>query len=248
MSNAERSGRGRSGKQSSTEPRSWEEVNQRLAYLGEAERQIRALRDQFEQKVAVLKQQWLEASQPVEEEREQLQGQIERFYWGHRAELLAEGRKSVELAFGRLGSRLSRSVVVEDVAAAQQWLEAHGLGGFLRTRTELDREAIRSTLLAPNGAGESVSHSLLSCPAIRLQESEQFWYEITRPALRSLGSGGPAAASLRTRRRDGSRAPARAGREVGASNSSGGRARELVRSHVVPAAAASGGSHDRAVQ
>src|ERR1035437_4605633 len=50
-----------SAKRSPEELRSWEQVNQRLASLGEAERQIRSLRDQFEQNVAVLKQQWLEA-------------------------------------------------------------------------------------------------------------------------------------------------------------------------------------------
>ena len=190
MSRTERSGRARPRTNPEAEPRSWEEINQRLAYLGEMDRQIRALRDQFEQKVAVLKQQWLEAMQPLEREQERLQEQIERFYWAHRPEILAKGRKSVELAFGRLGSRLSRSVVVEDVAAAQQWLEAHGLGRFLRTRTDVDREAIRSALLASNGSGQSLSRSLLSCPAIQFQETEQFWYEVTRPTAQGLPAKG----------------------------------------------------------
>jgi len=150
--------------------------------LGEVERQIRTLRDQFEEKVAVLKQQWLEASQPMESEWDRLRSQLERFYWAHLEEVLAQGRKSVDLAFGRLGSRLSRSVVVEDMAVAQQWLEANGLERFLRTSTDVDREAIRSTLLAPNAFGTSLSHALLSCPVIRLQESEQFWYEVSRNA------------------------------------------------------------------
>lgn len=251
MSKAEGSGRGRSGKQSPAEPRNWEEVNQRLAYLGEAERQIRALRDQFEQKVAVLKQQWLEASQPVEQERDRLREQIERFYWGHRGELLAEGRKSVELAFGRLGSRLSRSVAVEDAVAAQQWLEAHSLARFLRTRTEVDREAIRSALLASNGSGEFLSRALLACPAIQFQETEQFWYEVTRPALRSLGSGGPTAQGLGTVGRAGARANPRVGRGpgrvAGASNSSRRPVREAAPEHVVSETISSGGCHDRAV-
>lgn len=241
MSKAEGRGDVRSGKGASAEPHSWEEVNQRLAYLGEVERQIRALRDQFEQKVAVLKQQWLEASQSVEQECKRLQQQIERFYWGHRGELLAEGRKSVELAFGRLGSRLSRCVVVEDVEAAQQWLEAHGLGRFLRTRTEVDREAIRSALLASNGSGESLSRALLACPAIQFHETEQFWYEVTRPTKQGL----------RTANRAGVRAGRQvgrgAGREVGASNSSGRRVREFGQVPVVSGAISSGGCHDRAV-
>ena len=241
MSRAERSRGGRSGKESPAEPRSWEEVNQRLAYLGEVERQIRALRDQFEQKVAVLKQQWLEASQPVEQERERLQQQIERFYWGHRGELLAEGRKSVELAFGRLGSRLSRCVVVEDAEAAQQWLEAHGLGRFLRTRTEVDREAIRSALLASNGSGESLSRALLACPAIQFQETEQFWYEVSRPTAQGLRAAG------RVGFRANHQVGRGAGREAGASNSSGRRVREIAQDHVGSGAISSGGCHDRAV-
>jgi hypothetical protein len=85
---------------------SWDDVNDRLGLLGEVDRQLRVLRDDFEQKVAVLKQQWLESSRPIEKERGRVQAQIERFYWTRREELLARGHKSVELAFGRLGSRL----------------------------------------------------------------------------------------------------------------------------------------------
>lgn len=200
MSRAKRSGRGRSGKQSPAEPRNWEEVNQRLAYLGEAERQIRALRDQFQQKVAVLQQQWLEASQPVERERESLQHQIERFYWAHRAEVLVAGRKSVELAFGRLGSRRSRSVVVEDAAAAEQWLAAHGFQRYLRSRTEIDREALRSTLLAGNGAGGEAA-ALLACPAVRLRDAEEFWYEVNRVEWGTLAPSIKAAEASNVSRR-----------------------------------------------
>lgn len=180
VSTAERSGRARSGKSSPAEPRDWEEVNQRLSYLGEVERQIRGLQDQFQEKVAVLKQQWLEASQPVERERERLQRQIERFFWAHRSELASQGRKSVELAFGRLGVRLSRSVIVEDETAAQQWLAAHGLERFLRTRTEVDREAVRATLLAAQGLPDEPARRLLVCPAIHLREVEQFWCQVHR--------------------------------------------------------------------
>jgi len=227
MSTTERTRRGRSGKQTPAEPRSWDEVNQRLAYLGEMERQIRALRDQFEQKVAVLKQQWIEASQPVESERKRLQDQIERFYWAHRREVLAEGRKSVELPFGRLGSRLSRSVVVEDAAAAQQWLEAQGLDRFLRARTEIDREADRATFLSTNGSGNGQSSAVLACPMIHLQETEQFWYEV-----KSGGLG----------------ANHQTGREGATSNNSRGRVREATPGNASARAIREGGCHDRVIQ
>jgi phage host-nuclease inhibitor protein Gam len=169
----------------------WDHVNERLGLLGEIDRQLRVLRDDFEQKVAVLKQQWLESSRPIEKERDRVQGQIERFYWTQHEELRAQGRKSVELAFGRLGSRLSRSVVVEDPALAQQWLEAHGIERFLRTRTEVDREAIRSTLLSASGLGDSVSHALLACPAIRFEESEQFWCTLLQSPAESVPPESP---------------------------------------------------------
>ncbi|MGH9786095.1 MAG: host-nuclease inhibitor Gam family protein [Terriglobia bacterium] len=231
-----RAARRRSSAVSSPDPRSWDEVNQRLGYLGEVERQIRALRDEFEQKAAVLKQQWLEASRPVEKERDRVQDQIERFYWARRDELAAEGRKSVDLAFGRMGSRLSRSVVVEDVGLAQQWLEAHGLDRFLRTRTEVDRDAIRSTLLAAAGFGTSVSHALLACPAIRFQETEQFWYALNETPT----SGEPPA------RRKALRANPQTESGAGASHLNGRRVRNLDRGAVLPAAASRGGLHDRA--
>ncbi len=189
MNKTECKGRGAAGKRGAEEPRSWEDVNQRLSCLGELERQNRLLRDQFDQKVAVLKQQWLESSRPVASEKEKLERQIECFYWAHRDEVLALGRKSVELAFGQLGTRHSRSLVVEDAAAAERWLEAHGLGRFLRVRTEIDREAIRSALVAGQGANASngtnaAPQELGGCPGIRLRESDEFWYrvETARPA------------------------------------------------------------------
>ena len=189
---AMRTKRSRSRAHSSPDLQNWDDVNERLGLLGEVDRQLHILRDEFEQKVAVLKQQWLESSRPIEKERDRVQGQIERFYWTRREELRAQGRKSVELAFGRLGTRLSRSVVVEDAALAQQWLEAHGLERFLRTRTEVDREAIRSTLLSASGFGTSVSHALMACPAIRFEESEQFWCTLLQSPAESVPPESPA--------------------------------------------------------
>ena len=188
---AMRTKRRRSSAHAAPELQTWDAVNERLGLLGEVDRQLRVLRDGFEQKIAVLRQQWLESARPIEKERDRVQGQIERFYWTHREELRAQGRKSVELAFGRLGSRLSRSVVVEDAALAQQWLEAHGLERFLRSRTEVDREAIRSTLLSASGLGDSVSHALLACPAIRFEESEQFWCTLLQSPVESVPSPSP---------------------------------------------------------
>lgn len=186
-----RTKRRRSSAHAAPDLQSWDAVNERLGLLGEVDRQLRVLRDDFEQKVAVLRQQWIESSRPVERERDRVQAQIERFYWTHREELRAQGRKSVELAFGRLGSRLSRSVVVEDASLAQQWLEAHGLERFLRTRTEVDREAIRSTLLSSSGLGDSVSHALMACPAIRFEESEQFWCTLLQSPAESVPPESP---------------------------------------------------------
>ena len=183
---ATRPKRKRSSGNSLPDPKTWDDVNQRLGYLGEIDRQLRSLRDDFEQKVAVLKQQWLESARPIEQERQRVQGQVEQFYWARREELDSQGRKSVELAFGRMGARLSRSVVVDDAAAAQQWLEAHGLERFLRMRTEIDREAIRSTLLSSTGLGTAVSHALLACPAIRFEETEQFWCTLIDSPVESV--------------------------------------------------------------
>lgn len=155
----------------------WKQVNQRLASLGEAERKIRALTDQFRQKVAVLKEQWLEASDPVERDREKFASQIERFYWAHRDEMQACGHKSVDLVFGRLGSRRFCSVVVLDAAAATEWLRKNGFNRYLRTHIEIDREALRSDLVRDNDDATDVN-ALLRCPDLRLQVDEEFWYQV----------------------------------------------------------------------
>src|SRR5512146_2508232 len=110
-----------SEKRSPEELCTWEQVDQRLASLGEAARQFRSLQDHFGQKMAVLKQQWLAACHPLLRDKEKIECQIERFYWAHRDEVLDRGRKSVELVFGRLGTRHTSSVVVHDAAAAMEW-------------------------------------------------------------------------------------------------------------------------------
>lgn len=190
-------------------PGDWEDVNQRLAFLGEMDRQLRALRDQYEQKVAVLKQQWVEASRPLEEEKGRLEQQIECYYWAHRDEVLASGRKSIDLSFGKLGSRRSRGLVVEDSAVAQAWLRDRGQLKFLRMRTELDREALRTVLLGDSEQSITEAAELEGCPGVGVRESEEFWYEVERAkrgamsAVESRGKRGgaiPTARSPRTRR------------------------------------------------
>ena len=93
------------GKQCAVGPRCWDDVNQSLARLGEIERQMEACTARLNRRVAELKQRMLEAGRELEREQERLLRQIERFYWAHRREVLAGGRKSVELPFGRLGAR-----------------------------------------------------------------------------------------------------------------------------------------------
>ena len=184
------------GKQCAVGPRCWDDVNLRLARLGEIERQMEALTARMNRRVAELKQRMLEAGKDLDREQESLRNQIERFYWAHRKEVLAEGRKSVELPFGRLGARCSRSVVVEDAASALEWLLSSGFHRYLRTRTEIDREAIRSVLLARNGSGGE-SAELLRCPSIGLRENEEFWYEVEPAARAALASTGRGAEHLR---------------------------------------------------
>ena len=230
-----RTKRKRSGANASSDLRTWDDVNERLGLLGEVDRQLRVLRDDLEQKVAVLKQQWIESSRPIEKERSRVEGQIERFYWTRREELRAQGRKSVDLAFGRLGARLSRGVVVEDAALAQQWLEAHGLERFLRTHTEVDREAIRSTLLAASGFGTSVSHALMACPAIRFEESEQFWCTLLQSPAESVPPESPGNWHRGSQAETGSTA----------SKSRRKRLRSLDPTPVLPELVARGGANDQ---
>ena len=126
-----------SAKPSPEDLRSWEQVNQRLASLGEAERQIRSLQDQFEQKVAVLKQQWLEASHPVVRDKEKIEGQIERFYWAHRDEVLA---------------------LVRNVAAHER--EQHPLHRVMQIEEALDGVVVTTTdIHLPQRIAEALKHA-----------------------------------------------------------------------------------------
>jgi len=168
------------------QPRNWDDINRRLARLGHIEQQAESLQARLDRKVAELKERTLEASRELEREREKLRNEVECFYWAHREEVLADGRKSIELPFGRLGSRSSRRVVVDHPAAAQQWLAANGLEQFLRIRTELDREALRSVLLAGSGNGNGTFAKLVCCPGVHLCEKQEFWCEATRATPLSI--------------------------------------------------------------
>ncbi len=99
---------------------------------------------------------------------------IQLFAEAHREELCADGKKSKQLATGTISWRMTpRKVEVRDVAKVIAHLQEQGLDGYLRFKTEVDKEAI----LANPGPVAKV-------PGIAIRQKEEF---IVEPANDDLG-------------------------------------------------------------
>lgn len=100
-------------------------------------------------------------------------------------EEIPTGRKSIDLLHGTLGYRtgnpsvrLPRGVGEEDMI---ERLRAAGLGGYVRTRDELDRAAIL--------ASEDAERATLEAHGLRIVQSERFFVEIKREEPSTPGDG-----------------------------------------------------------
>ena len=111
---------------------------------------------------------------------------------GHPAALLATGRRSRRLVFGRVGFHRVHWLAVANAARAVARLAQNGLGTrFLRVERQLDREALHRALLASPaashrrarfGRARSLARELARA-GIRLETRDAWFYEIHRAAV-----------------------------------------------------------------
>ncbi len=111
---------------------------------------------------------------------------------GHPAALLASGRRSRRLVFGRVGFHRVHRLVVADAARAVARLAQNGLGmRFLRVERHLDREALHRALLASPSTSDGRARSgrartlvrELARTGIRLETRDAWFYELNRAAV-----------------------------------------------------------------
>lgn len=116
-----------------------------LGRIGELQRQLDAINGHLSEEVARQKARCAEAAAPIAEEIRELFEGLHVWAEGARAELLEDGRKSVAMSQGTIGWRLGMPTV--KVARGQHdavvaTLGRLGLGDLIRTRQELDKDAV----------------------------------------------------------------------------------------------------------
>jgi phage host-nuclease inhibitor protein Gam len=160
---------------------SWQEVDLSLRRLGLISRRLEEAEAALTERLSRLKEQSLARLAPLEDERRELERQVEEFAQAHRSEM--PGR-SIDLNFGRLGFRRASRVVAGVAEKTLADLKRLGLTGCVRVRESLDLVALRGLpdeVLAEVGAERQVE--------------ERFFYEVTRQRLEASARQGEAVAA-----------------------------------------------------
>lgn len=125
-------------------PQSFQECGIYLAQLGETERDIAVSQAALAESQADLKLKFEAELRPLKDRRARLHNAIQAYCEANRAELTGGGkRKSVKFAAGTISWRMTPlSVKLKGVDEVIRRLQGLGLRGFLREKTEVNKEAI----------------------------------------------------------------------------------------------------------
>ena len=163
---------------------SWAEADRALAELGRVEQGQTRIAARRQKALALLDGE----SARLEARAERLEATLEGFCRAQAAEatdhngahttVLAPGRRSRRLLFGRVGFRHVHQLRVRDPERAVAALARNGLSRFLRVETALDRDTLHRGLLAArnNGGGELARR--LARAGIRLETRDAWFYEL----------------------------------------------------------------------
>jgi phage host-nuclease inhibitor protein Gam len=136
-----------------------------VARIGEVQRQISRLEHDMNDRLNPIKQQFEDAAKPLKAELSTLQQAVQMWAEANKSELLASKIKTAKLSTGEVGWRTSTpSVRITGLNVVIERLKQLGLAKFLRTKEEVNKEAI---LAAPT----EVEH----VKGIAIVQSEMFW-------------------------------------------------------------------------
>ncbi len=141
-------------------PKSLDEAAEFLAQIGEEQRATDKIRSDINTKVEKLKAKAMADVKPYQEKISQLVEGLFAYAEAHRNELTDGGkRKTVEVPTGTFGWRMTPSAVsLRDVESILKSLKSLGLERFIRTKEEVDKEAmLKEPDVASTVKGVSVS-------------------------------------------------------------------------------------------
>ena len=135
-----------------------------------------ALKAEMEQKIAEIRADYEGRAAEIGRRQEDLFADIEAYLLGNPQEI-PEGRKSLELLHGTVGFRTGNPTVRlprgVDEAEVCQDLKGAGLGGYVRTREEVDRAAVLA-------ADDPTRESLAAHGVKVTQTKDRFFVEVKR--------------------------------------------------------------------
>lgn len=155
-----------------TEPqlKSWEEVDQCLKTVSDAENEISKIEAQMNQGIAELKKQAEEAAKKHKEIIKSNEGKIKEFTTIHKDELKG---KSKSLTFGMVGFRLSTKLLLpQKINEVIAKLREYGMFDCIVVTEKVDKEAIKK-----------YSEKDIQEVGGYLQKTDTFWYETDKEAL-----------------------------------------------------------------
>lgn len=130
--------------ETATPPETREEAEQMLARLGEIQREKTLLSTALEETLAGERARVEAQALPLTAEAERLTRGIQLWAEANRRSLTNDGRtKTIRLSTGEIAWRARPpSVKLRDQGAILEWLMAKGLARFIRTKSEVNREAM----------------------------------------------------------------------------------------------------------
>lgn len=163
-------------------PASLAEAEELLAEIGRKQREVQRIEAAMSDRMAEIKAASEAEAGPLTESIEAGFASLQAWAEAHRSTLLERDRKTVRIATGELGWRTTPpSVRVTGAKAVLTALRALGLDRFIRTKEELDKEAIRRE-------PEAIAH----VKGVSLVQQEEFWVkpfesQIERARARKVG-------------------------------------------------------------
>lgn len=126
-------------------PVSRTEADEAVRIIGEQQRKRDALQTEMNTRLADLKAEFESKAQPIGESIKALSHGVQVWAEANRAELTQQGRtKTVRLGHGEISWRMRpAAVAIRGSDAVLAALKRLGLGRFIRTKEEIDKDAIR---------------------------------------------------------------------------------------------------------
>lgn len=149
---------------------SWDDVDQCLAEIGEIDRELGLIEAGQQEAIDKIKAATKATAEPLQAKKAGLEAQIQQYAEANRGEFAKV--KTRVLTFGAVGFRLSTKVVIKRVADTLQALKDLGLKACIRTKEEVDKEAMKNLPL-----------ETLAAVGATLKTEDAFGYEINREKL-----------------------------------------------------------------